>query len=117
MASLLGYVVDLLSFLWFRWASLASTAVETMRTDTFSGKPNGFHQIVNFVKTKRGDAKTMRYLFHHAMILWCTGIRILDEVLLGVTLEILYHTACDEFQIALRTGEANEWAAIDQWGT
>ena len=52
VASLLGYVVDCLSFLWFRRASLASTAVEAMCTDTLSGNSDGFHQIVDLVETK-----------------------------------------------------------------
>ena len=93
---------------------LATAAIEAMHADTFFGKTYRLDEVLDSIEPQRGDAQSMCYLVDHAEIFGRVGGGIFLEVLLGVALEILYHPSCDEFQVALRTGEVDERAAIDQ---
>ena len=93
---------------------LATAAIEAMHADTFFGKTYRLDEVLDSVEPQCGDAQSMCYLVDHAEIFGRVGGGIFLQVLLGVALEILYHPSCDEFQVALRTGEVDERAAIDQ---
>ena len=91
--------------------------VEAMRADFTLGQSDGFDERLYGVELQRGQIEAFAYLFHHGTILRRVGSGIAVKLGTGVTFDVLYHFACDEFHIALRRGKVDVATAIYQWRT
>lgn len=110
-------IADPMSVVVFNVLKEIAAAVEAMGAYLLFGQADGADERFYLVELHAAEFKTLAYLFHHTFVFGRTGCGVLIQILVGIALKILDYTACDEFEIALRGGEADEGTAINQWRT
>ncbi len=84
-----------------------AAAIKTMCADTLFRQSDGLYQSLYLVEFHTAQPEPASYFLHHALVLRTVCSRILVEILVGITFEILYYAAGDKFKVAFGCGETD----------
>lgn len=93
----------------------ASASVETVGAYSLFRQPDACYEVFEGAEFQCCQAEAARNLVDHALIFGSAGRSVAVEIIGRLAaFEILDDTACDEFEVAFRRGEADIFAAVDQ---